>query len=147
MSQDTRAPARSPLAGYLVLGYCEWCDAQITTTKRRYSRRFCSSACRADLARYVRALGRAARIGERRIGSGGYAFVMTEQGFVSEHRLTMEQMLGRPMVEGESVHHKNGDRADNRPENLELWVGNIRHGQRATEVRCPHCGESYLRAP
>lgn len=56
----------------------------------------------------------------------------------------MEGMLGRELLTGESVHHKNGERADNRPSNLELWVGPTRYGQRATEVVCPHCGKAWL---
>jgi len=34
----------------------------------------------------------------------------------------MESILGGLLVPGETVHHRNGARNDNRPENLELWV-------------------------
>lgn len=51
-------------------------------------------------------------------------------GQYSQHRLIMEQKLGRHLVKGENVHHKNGIRNDNRPENLEVWNTVQPRGQR-----------------
>ena len=42
----------------------------------------------------------------------------------------MEEIIGRPLEKHENVHHKNGNRADNRPENLELWSTYQPKGQR-----------------
>lgn len=46
----------------------------------------------------------------------------------------MRQLLGREYYPGESVHHKNGNRSDNRPENLELWVVSQPAGQRPQDL-------------
>lgn len=68
--------------------------------------------------------------GARRVDKSGYAYV----GNVAEHRLVMEQMIGRPLARWENVHHINGIRDDNRPENLELWVKAQPAGQRAQDL-------------
>jgi hypothetical protein len=58
----------------------------------------------------------------------------TGNGYLLEHVKVISDMIGRPLLPGENVHHKNGVRDDNRPENLELWVISQPAGQRAKDL-------------
>lgn len=55
-------------------------------------------------------------------------------GWVLEHRIVKERELGRLLAPDESVHHRNGQRHDNRPENLELWARYQPPGQRVEDL-------------
>ena len=68
------------------------------------------------------------------------------------HRVVMENTLGRPLCDGEDVHHKNEDKTDNRPENLEVLSKSEhtkRHVSKKMFVRltCPNCSKGFEVAP
>lgn len=79
-------------------------------------------------------------IGYRRIDSDGYVKIKLPEhleahanGWVYEHRMVISDSLGRRLLPSENVHHINGKRDDNRPENLELWSSAQPSGQRAED--------------
>lgn len=67
----------------------------------------------------------------------------SQDGHVLQHRLVMMRHLGRALEPHETVHHINGNRADNRIENLQLRNG--KHGK-GSVLHCRQCGSHDIEA-
>lgn len=113
---------------------CQLCSI-IFQVKNRLTAKYCSDKCR-SLARYRKLAGKLVKApreralyGDGYINVHGYRIIYCDHPnankktrCILEHIFIMSEHLGRPMRKGETVHHKNGIRHDNRIENLELWT-------------------------
>lgn len=98
---------------------CETCGETYIRPHGKTKRRFCSRSC--AMVGRNRTGQKAHPEGETYKHSGGYIQVKHHGKWMMQHRLVMEGVLGRKLDPNERIHHKNGVRDDNRPENLELW--------------------------
>lgn len=122
----------------VLLFVCEHCGSefQVVPGLAKYNaNRFCSKACE-GASRTQASLGKTYRT------SDGYIVVFEPDhpcaqpstGRVMQHVKVVADTLGRPLQPNENVHHKNGKRDDNRPQNLELWVSSQPSGQQPAHL-------------
>ncbi len=107
--------------------------------------KFCSRGCAAEDKRKYLDIPDCLESADRKLDKNiGYVRVYVpmhpeanSRGYVYEHRIIAEGIIGRRLVKGEIVHHKNGKRHDNRPINLEVMTqqehGKLR-GQREKDL-------------
>ena len=113
--------------------YCVVCGKILATKQKKC----CSLSCSATYGN-MQSTGENARNwkGGKTTNSDGYIklYMPThpfscKAGFVYEHRYVMEQHIGRHLLKHEIVHHKNGNKKENRIENLELLENQSEHCQ------------------
>lgn len=97
-------------------------------------RRVTGDAGAAQLRRQPSQSGQVWRWQDPKYGYVYLTFDADRQSKTLEHRYVMARHLGRPLYPWENVHHRNGRRADNRLENLELWVTKQPKGQRPEDL-------------
>lgn len=117
-SRDCASRGRPPKPKTGTHKNCETCGSEMYVTKKNATKRFCSTLCRVTGQTLTGA-------GSRRKDQNGYIVIYfpthpdaNGSGVVMEHRLVAEEKYGRRIKKTEHVHHLNGIRNDNRPENL-----------------------------
>jgi uncharacterized protein (DUF1330 family) len=137
------------------------------TQIRIYGGKFCSQKCfhksqigkkRSKKVRKNIAFGKIGSknpnwIGGKVLDKRGYILIKFREhpnaqtnGYIYEHRLVMEKHLGRYLKPEETIHHLNGDKTDNRIENLKLFASKSEHIKHIhIKIECPFCHKVFER--
>ena len=116
---------------------CAYCGAELGRNRPRNTL-YCDDRCgERGRARKAKACGAADYEDPWKTDKNGYVVRSArrdgERVTELQHRVVFEEYLGRKLVGHENVHHINGDRADNRLRNLELWSVSQPAGQRVED--------------
>jgi hypothetical protein len=130
----------------IVQKLCEFCKKEFETYNNAS---YCSNSCMSKATAHKRkkfvdipsCLNEASRKLDKKLGYVRVYVPMHPEantwGYVYEHRIVAEKIIGRRLDKDEIVHHKNGKRWDNRPENLEVMSKSEHaklHGQRERDL-------------
>lgn len=102
---------------------CQWCGGDYVG--RPQERRFCSRPCFYD---HLTANA------EGHVTQDGYRTISVNGKQVPEHRLVMEKMLGHELSDASTVHHRDLNKLNNAPDNLELWASRHPKGARVLDL-------------
>jgi len=102
---------------------CQWCGGDYVG--RPQERRFCSRSCFYD---HLTANA------EGHITKNGYRLIYVDGQQTPEHRHVMKAMLGHELPDGCTVHHRDLNKLNNAPDNLELWASVHPKGARVLDL-------------